>query len=206
MRTDRLQFVSREYFIQNAGQHLLSEKPMRAVITARFDLGFYVRLSDGRSGQLRVPEMSSATADWDRSTDQRDGIGRPVNVYLVREIDDRCYFSEFSAEERSVRDEKRQDWIKAQIQAKVGQSLNVRIERKLEWGCICRQEAKPFLEGVIATPETVTKNQLPLHCATGPADWDALTEGVTVPVVVSYKQWAHWRYMLYFSLADKEDG
>lgn len=176
------------------------EEPIHAVITARFDLGFIVEHPNGQVGQLRVPEMSPLTAEWDRSTEEQAGIGNTVAVYVVRESDGNYLFSEFSAEERSARDKKHEDWIEAQEQAKVGQSLDVRIEHKLEWGCICRQEVEPFLEGVIARQETVAKNQLPSRCAVAPSDWDQLTEGATVTVVISHKQWAHWRYILYFSL------
>lgn len=198
--------VSRQNILSRHRARHLTENPFHGVISARFDMGFYVELADGRCGQLRVPEMSSSTAAWDRSNNEQDGINESVSVYLIREIDDRYYFSEFSAKERQERDEKHQEWIKAQEEAEIGKSLTVRIERKLEWGCVCRQETEPFLAGIIATHETVTKNQLPAHCAAGHNDWEALTEGATFEVEVCHKKWSHWRYMLYFSLTDALDG
>jgi hypothetical protein len=184
----------------------MPEEPIHALITGRFELGFIVELPNGQSGQLRVPEMSRSTAEWDRSTDQKAGIGSTVAVYVVRQNDGDNFFSEFTAEERSERDKRREDWIKALNEATVGQTLEVRVERKLEWGCICRQQAEPFLEGVLATQETVTQNRLPTQCATRSADWEQLAEGTTVPVAITHKQWAHWRYMLYFSLSGQPNG
>lgn len=177
------------------------EELVHAVITARFDLGFIVEHPNGRFGQLRVPEMSRLTAECDRSPEERAGIG--ISVDVVHETDDGYLFSEFSAAERSARDEKHEDWIKAQEEARVGHTLFVHVERKLDWGCICRQEAEPFLEGVIASPETIAKNQLPSQCVVAASDWDRLTTGSSLCVVIAHKQWAHWRYNLYFSLNDQ---
>ena len=180
----------------------MQEKPIRAVITARFDLGFIVELPNGRHGQLRVLEMLRSTAELDRSPEQHVGIGHSVNVYVIRELEGDYLLSEFSAEERSERDQREQDWIKAQEQARLGDLLTVRIEHKREWGCICRQEVAPFLQGVLATTETVVKNQLPSQCAVVPADWVRLSEGSNVLVVIVHKRWSHWRHLLYFSLSD----
>jgi hypothetical protein len=179
----------------------MPEEPIRAIIASRFDLGYIVKHPNGRLGQLRVPEMSRSTAECDRSADTGAGIGNTVEVYVVRETDDGYLFSEFSAEERSRRQQKREDWLRAQEQAEVGQALLVRVERKLQWGCICRQEAEPFLEGVILAPETAAKNRLPSQCAPVASDWERLMQGSSVAVEIVHKQWQHWRYVLYFSLS-----
>ncbi len=155
----------------------MPEEPIHAVITARFDLGFILEHPNGRSGELRVPEMSRSTAEFDRSSDANSGIGSIIQVYVVRENGGEYLFSEFSIEERSARDKMQERWIKAQEQAKVGNSLDVRVEHKHEWGCICRQESEPFLEGVIATIDTVRKNRLPTQCATTSPEWERLAEG-----------------------------
>ena len=178
----------------------MPEKPIHATIVSRFDLGFIVQCPDGRSGQLRVPEMSPTTAQWDRSAESEAGIGNAVDVYVLHKNDSEYLFSEFSAEQRSARAEKQEAWIIAQEQATIGETLHVRIERKLQWGCLCRQEAEPFLEGVIATSETVASHQLPTQCAVSEAEWNQLTEGEIVRVTIFYKQWAQWRYLLYFTL------
>ena len=178
----------------------MTEKPIRAVVTSPFDLGFILQHPNGRYGQLRVPEMSDSTAGWDRSPEGQAGVGSTIEVYVIRESNNEYLFSEFSTKERSQRDKKREDWISAQEQAKVGLSLVVRVEQKLSWGCICRQETEPFLEGVIATIDTAAKNKLPVQCATDAVEWEQLREGSVVPVEISYKQWSHWRHMLYFSL------
>ena len=123
-------------------------------------------------------------------------------MYVVLETDDGYLFSEFSTEERSARDQKHVDWIKAQEQAAVGHTLLVRVEQKLEWGCICRQEQEPFLEGVILTPETVFKNHLPPQCSVAGSVLHRLTNGSSVSVVITHKRWDNGCYILYFSFPD----
>ena len=183
----------------------MTENSIRAVITARFDLGFIVELPNGRFGQLRAPEMSHATAELDGSPEKHAGIGNTVDVYVIREMEGDYLLSEFSAEQRSERDQKHRDWITAQEKAQLGASLMVCVQHKLEWGCICRQEAAPFLQGVLATAETVAKKQLPPACAVDAADWARLSEGSNVRVIITHKQWSHWRQLLYFSLSGTKD-
>lgn len=114
----------------------MAELPVRAVIKSRFDLGFVLQHPDSRFGELRVSEMSRSTAEWDRSPDADAGIGNTVDVYVVRDTGDGYLFSEFSADERTAREQRHQGWLAAQEQARVGSELFVRVERKLEWGCI----------------------------------------------------------------------
>lgn len=187
-------------YVSNRRHPLLSEEPVIAVVTARFDLGFYVELADGRTGQLRVPEMLPGTAEWDRSADKGAGIGRMVEVYLDLEADGRHYFSEYSSDERAERERKHKSWLQAQEQATVGKELTVLIEHKPDWGCICREQSEPFLEGVIPTSSTVATNRLPPDCAVTVADWKGLTVGKSVAVSIAAKKQVGWGHILYFSL------
>ncbi len=176
------------------------EEAVTARIVDRFGRGFVVESEAGLVGQLRVPEMSPLTANWERSGQKYAGIGQTIEVYVVEQGDHGVIFSELSALSRAARDCKRADWLRAHEEARVGTLLDVRIEHKLAWGCVCRQEGPPFLEGVLATPQTVAEHQLPPECAVGPQRWGRLLERETVSVVIAAKRWRDWRHVLYFSL------
>ena len=54
---------------------LVSDSHVRATIVGKFDLGLILRHPSGREGQLRVPEMTSTTREYDRSGDMDTALG-----------------------------------------------------------------------------------------------------------------------------------
>ena len=177
------------------------ETPRSAVITAPFDLGLILEFPNGRTGMLRTPEMSEKTAQWERDG---SGVGKQVSVYVVREIKTASggydLLSEFSAQERADRIRDHGAWLKAQEQVQMGTRILTRIRLKLPWGCLCRQEAKPFLEGVIPAPENAAKHDLPMECAISQREWDELVEGRPIAVFVSHRRRVQWGDILYFAI------
>lgn len=170
---------------------MISESPIEAIIVDRFDLGFILRHPDGRLGQLRVPEMSPQTAEQDRTSETGSVLGTRLKVYIMQEVNGQYLFSEFSSAEREERDRLKDLRVALQAQAEVGQKLSVTIENKLAWGCICR-EVSGHLEGVIPAPSTVTQKKWPEpELQMTEAEWQSLTVGARVHVIIVRKEWAH---------------
>ena len=122
-----------------------------------------------------------------------------MDVYIVRERDDRCLFSEFSAAEREQRERFAElAFASAGNKPKSGVVCLSISKEKLEWGCICR-ETEGILEGVILAQSVVEQNgwsepelQMTKDC------WESLRVGIPVEVVIVRKEYAHWRYVMYF--------
>jgi hypothetical protein len=176
-----------------------SELPIRAVVVEHFDLGFVLKHPDGRLGQLRVPEMSAATAALDRSSEPSAGVGSEVDVYVVKELEGTCLFSEFSGAERAERERQAQLAIEARSRVQIGERLAVSVIRTGDWGCICH-EVGGLLEGILLSGAMLERNgwsnpeMLAASRAVG-----QLEPGSRIEVVVARKEWSsHGRYILYF--------
>ena len=175
------------------------ESPISAQIAGRFDLGFILKCSDGRTGELRVPEMSPITRELD-SDSARSHIGKVLQVYTILQNHTGSLFSEFSAAERNQRDHRRKQIRDTQRDVIIGTTCNVLITRKLTWGCLCR-ESDGLLEGVIPAPSTVLDNKWPereLHISE--SQWESLEQNAIVTVVVARKKEVDWGHIVYLGV------
>jgi hypothetical protein len=185
-----------------------SETPIRAVVTSRFDLGFILKHPDGLLGQLRVPEMSAATAALDRAGEPDAGLGVELDVYVIKLFQDTYLFSEYSGAERQERERQEQLAVEARSRVPIGEMLTVTVNQKGDWGCLCRDASGP-LEGIVlsrvmlekegwSNPEMLAASHLV----------DQLTVGSLIEVRVARKEWSsRGRYVVYFGTTDpKLDG
>jgi len=185
---------------------MTSEVPIRAVVVRRFDLGFILKHPNGRLGQLRVLEMSAATAALDRSSEPSAGVGSELDVYVVKEADGTYLFSELSGAQRAERERQAQLAIDARSQAQIGQRLAVTVTQKGDWGCICH-EIDGLLEGILLSRAQLERNgwsdpeMLAASCAV-----DQLVLGSRIEVMVSRREWSHGRHILYFGRGEQTNA
>ncbi|MEO1529393.1 MAG: hypothetical protein AAFX06_28565 [Planctomycetota bacterium] len=180
---------------------MAEEETICGSIVATFDLGFILEFLDGRRGELRTPEMSQATADWER---QATGLGNEVEVYVVSNLAPHggyLLLSEYSANERCERQRQWDAAIEARERTAIGSKLTVRIERKLTWGCLCRQTTEPFLEGVLSAPTEAERHGVPEASRIISRDWEPLQEGNTIAVLVCHRRNLQSGVSLHFELA-----
>jgi hypothetical protein len=169
------------------------------VVVERFDLGFILKHPDGRLGQLRVLEISAATAALAQSSEPGAGIGYEVDVYVVRELEGTCVFIEFSGPERAEHERRAQLAIEARSCAQIGQRLAVSVIRTGDWGCICH-EVDGLLEGMVLSGAMLAKNgwsnQEVLAVSRAMRQ---LEPGSCIEVVIARKEWSpDGRCILYF--------
>jgi hypothetical protein len=186
---------------------MISELPIRAVVVERFDLGFILKHPDGRLGQLRVPEMSAATAALDRSSEPSAGMGSKLHVYVVKELEGTCLFSEFSRVEREERERQAQLAIEARNRVQIGDRLAVSVTQTGDWGCICH-EVGGLLEGVILSGAMLERSGWSnAEMLAASRDVGKLELGSRIEVVVARKEWSsHGRYVLYFGSCEQANA
>ncbi|MGF1529566.1 MAG: hypothetical protein ACFCBW_22705 [Candidatus Competibacterales bacterium] len=129
----------------------MADEPIKAVIEDKFDLGYQLKLADGSTAQLRVPEMKGSTLKHHIASSEEKLFGTTIAVYLLGGSGKTPAVSQFSQPERAAK-RAAQDLKGAALAAcQPGQRYRVRITRDYEWGYPCEQ-VDGHLEAVIPKP------------------------------------------------------
>lgn len=129
----------------------MKEAKIAAVIKSKFDLGYILELEGGTEAQLRVLEQRGRELDLHVKGEEEKIYGETISVYMVYRDERICSVSQFSSEERELREAEKEKRAKARERCQVGDEALMEVEKDYEWGYLLKQ-VSGYLSGAIKKP------------------------------------------------------